>query len=60
MSPEWIMDAYEVWLRGDDVDLAEVSHAETLTIRILLLTYTDHFKIPPPYLLRRHTLTLWY
>jgi hypothetical protein len=60
MSPEWIMDAYEVWLRGDDVDLAEVSHAETLTIRILLLTYTGHFKIPPPYLLRCYTLTLWY
>jgi DNA replication regulator DPB11 len=25
MHPEWITDAYQVWLRGDDVDLAEVS-----------------------------------
>ncbi|OAX41931.1 hypothetical protein K503DRAFT_734711 [Rhizopogon vinicolor AM-OR11-026] len=23
MRPEWITDAYEVWLRGDDVDLAK-------------------------------------
>jgi DNA replication regulator DPB11 len=25
MRPEWITDAYEVWLRGDDIDIAEVS-----------------------------------
>jgi DNA replication regulator DPB11 len=27
MCPEWITDAHQVWLRGDDVDLAEVSTA---------------------------------
>jgi hypothetical protein len=34
MRPEWITDAYEVWLRGDDVNLAEVSHAESPIIHI--------------------------
>ena len=24
MQPSWVTDCYETWLRGDDVDLAEV------------------------------------
>ena len=29
MRPEWITDAHDVWLHGDDVDLGEVSYAVT-------------------------------
>ncbi|KAG2120236.1 hypothetical protein DEU56DRAFT_835773 [Suillus clintonianus] len=32
MCPEWITDAYQVWLRGDDVDLAETISAHRLPI----------------------------
>ncbi|KAG1736323.1 hypothetical protein EDB19DRAFT_1721537 [Suillus lakei] len=32
MLPEWITDAHQVWLRGDDVDLAETISAHRLPI----------------------------
>ncbi|KAG2147749.1 uncharacterized protein EDB93DRAFT_1146459 [Suillus bovinus] len=32
MRPEWITDAYHVWLRGDDVDLAETVSTHRLPI----------------------------
>ncbi|KAG2341205.1 BRCT domain-containing protein [Suillus weaverae] len=32
MRPEWIIDSHQVWLRGDDVDLAETVSAYRLPI----------------------------